>query len=94
MNSSELILELSKRLQLPKVEVTKRMDDVGTIITSGLLEGKVVSLGNLGSLEPKKRDERISVSPTTGKRMLIPPKLVVKFKSSNSLKEKVKQLKP
>ena len=35
-----------------------------------------------------KKMERISVNPTTGKRYLIPPKLVLAFKQSNVLKEK------
>ncbi|MCC8146801.1 MAG: HU family DNA-binding protein [Bacteroidales bacterium] len=90
MKSSELILELSKNLQLSKTEITKRLDDTAEIIVSALEEGKTVSLGNLGVLEVKKRNERISVNPVSGKRLLIPPKLVVKFKASSTLKEKVK----
>lgn len=93
MNSSEIITELSKRLNLSKVEATKRANTIAEIITSELLEENILSLGNLGQLQVKKRNERISVSPTTGKKMLIPPKLIVKFKVSSSLKEKVKQIK-
>lgn len=94
MNSSELISRLSKKLQLSKAEVTERMQDTISIISTGLLNGDSVSLGNLGTLEVKKRNERVSVNPASGKRMLIPPKLIVKYKVSSSLKEKVKDLKP
>ena len=43
-------------------------------------------------LEVKKREERISVHPATQVRTLIPPKLVVNFKQSNTLKDKINAL--
>jgi nucleoid DNA-binding protein len=94
MNSAELTAILSQRLQLSKTEVNKRIDDVAAVITAELIKKNTVSLGNLGSLEVIKRNERISVNPSSGKKMLIPPKLVVRFKISNSLKDKLKELKP
>ena len=94
MNSSELASELSKRLKLSKTEVLSRMNDTIDIIKDQLLESNSVTLGNLGVLETKQRNERVSVNPTSKKRLLIPPKLVVKFKMSNSLKEKTKKMKP
>jgi len=94
MNSAELTATLSQRLQLSKTEVNKRIDDVASVIASELLKKNTVSLGNLGSLEVVKRNERISVNPSSGKKMLIPPKLVVKFKMSNSLKDRLKELTP
>lgn len=53
-------------------------------------EGDSVSLNNFGTFEVKKRMERIMVSPTTKKKMLVPPKLVLGFKPSVTMKEKVK----
>lgn len=53
-------------------------------------EGDSVSLKNFGTFEVKKRMERIMVSPTTKKKMLVPPKLVLGFKPSVTMKEKVK----
>jgi nucleoid DNA-binding protein len=47
----------------------------------------------LGNLEVKKREERVCVHPATGKRVLVPPKLIIKFKTSSVLKEKLKELK-
>ena len=42
-----------------------------------------------GNFEVKKRLERVIVNPTTGQRMLVPPKLVVAFKPSQILKAKI-----
>jgi nucleoid DNA-binding protein len=49
-----------------------------------------VQVPGFGTFEPKKRDERVMVHPSTGKRMLVPPKVVVGFKISNVLKAKIK----
>ncbi|MDR0427420.1 MAG: HU family DNA-binding protein [Dysgonamonadaceae bacterium] len=91
MNSSEFATRLSGKLKLPKTEVSKRMNDVAEIVKAELLKGNTITLGHIGSLEVKKRSERLSVSPVSGKRMLIPPKLVIKFKVSSSLKGKLKK---
>lgn len=84
---------MSKKLLLPKAEVEKRLEDLVSVIAEELTKNNTVSLLNLGNLEIKKRDERICVSPNNGKRVMIPPKLVVKFKTSSTFKEKLKGLK-
>jgi nucleoid DNA-binding protein len=94
MNSTELTATLAQRLQLSKVEVNKRIEDMTAIITSELVNGNSLSISNFGSLEVIKRKERISVNPSSGKKLLIPPKLIVKFKAANSLKDKLKAIKP
>jgi len=93
MNSAELITVLSKKLHLPKTEVSRLMANTAEVITAELVGNKVVSLHNLGNLEVKKKNERISVNPVNGKKMLIPPKLTVKFNTSSSLKKKLKEFK-
>ncbi|MDR2843307.1 MAG: HU family DNA-binding protein [Candidatus Symbiothrix sp.] len=92
MNSSELVKSLAKKLQLSQTEINKRMDDVVTIITAELVKNNLISLSNFGLWETKKRDERVSVNPASGQRMLIPPRIVVKFKPANGLKEQLKTL--
>ena len=49
-----------------------------------------VQVPGFGTFEPKKRDERVMLHPTSGRRMLVPPKVVVGFKVSNVLKTKLK----
>jgi DNA-binding protein HU-beta len=93
MNNTELITALAQKLSLSKTDVSQRMDNIAAIITSELLKNNVVSFGNLGTMEIKKRNERISVNPLSKKRMLIPPKLIVGFKASNLLKDKLKGMK-
>jgi len=94
MNSAELITVLSKKLHLPKAEVSRLLANTAELITTELVNNNVVSLHNLGNLEVKKRNERVSVGPATGKKMLVPPKLTVKFSASSPLKKKLKEFKP
>jgi len=94
MNHAELLATLSQRLQLSKAEVGKRLDETTAIITEELVKNKVVSIMNFGTMEVKKRLERISIQPNTGKKLLVPPKLLVKYKASVSFNKKLKELKP
>ena len=57
-------------------------------LTKQLEEGNMVSVQGFGNFEVKKKAERISVSPTTKQRMLVPPKLVLSFKPASSMKGK------
>jgi DNA-binding protein HU-beta len=94
MNYSELLATLAQRLQLPKTDVEKRLDETTAIITEELVKNNVVSIMNFGTLEVKKRQERFSIQPNTGKKLLVPPKLIVKYRASVSFSKKLKELKP
>jgi DNA-binding protein HU-beta len=59
-------------------------------MTQELQEGKIIAIQGFGTFEVKKKMERISVNPSTQQRMLIPPKLVLTYKPSITLKEKFK----
>ena len=59
-------------------------------MTQELQDGKTIALQGFGTFEVKKKLERISVNPITQQRLLIPPKLVLNYKPSVTLKEKFK----
>ena len=52
-------------------------------------QGDAISINGFGTLEVKKKMERISVNPVSGKRMLIPQKLTLTYKNSDIFKEKI-----
>ena len=66
------------------------MSSILSIMTQELQEGKTIAIQGFGTFEVKKKMERISVNPSTQQRMLIPPKLVLSYKPSITLKEKFK----
>jgi len=94
MNHAELLTALAQRLQLPKADVEKKMDETTAIITEELVKSNIVSIVNFGTLEVKERQERFSIQPNTGKKILVPPKLIVKYRTSVTYNKKLKELKP
>jgi DNA-binding protein HU-beta len=90
LNNKEFISELSRRLSYNNKETTKLVSSVLSVMTQELQEGKIIAIQGFGTFEVKKKMERISVNPSTQQRMLIPPKLVLTYKPSITLKEKFK----
>ena len=90
MNTVQLISNLAKRLNKTKAEVDDLLTKTTDIISEQLLSDNIVSIHHFGTLELKKRNERISVNPVTGQRTLIPPKLVAGYKVSPTLKDRIK----
>lgn len=66
------------------------MSSVLGTITQELQEGNTVVLQGFGTFEVKKKMERVTINPVTKQRLLIPPKLMLSFKPSTSLKERFK----
>ena len=89
MNNKEFIAELARRTKSNTKETQQRMNFLIKEITEHLCNEDMISISNFGTFETKKRLERVLVSPTTGQRMLVPPKMVVGFKKSNVLKSKI-----
>lgn len=88
MNNKEFINELSKQTNQSVSATTKLVNDTIRVLEEHFQRNDIVALSGFGSFEVKKKMERISVNPTTGKRYLIPPKLALSFKQSNVLKDK------
>ncbi len=92
MNHKELVGAVAARLRMPTDYVSRLFDAATEEIAAQLCEGNSVGVQGFGTLEVRRKEERISVSPTTQVRTLVPPKLVVNFKQSNVLKDKLKGL--
>ena len=90
MNNKEFISELSQRLGYKAAETQKMVYQVIDGMSDRFQEGYALTVTNFGTFEVKKKMERIMTSPTTGQRMLVPPKLVLGFKPSSAWKEKLK----
>ncbi len=75
--------------QFPSRVVNQQVAALVSELTAALEDEQTVSISSFGNFEVKKRLERVIVNPTTGQRMLVPPKLVVAFKPSQILKSKI-----
>ena len=89
MNSKEFFTTLAQRIGSTPKDTQKMTEDLASIIADQLEEGDTFSVQGFGNFDVKKKLERIVINPTTKQRQLIPPKLVLSFKASNVLKEKL-----
>lgn len=63
------------------------------IFGTNLVEDEMISVPSFGSFELRKRKERIMSHPSSPqKRLLVPPKLVINFKPSLILKNKINNI--
>ena len=92
MNNKELIASISVKLNAPKSVVANLLETTMATCAQLLVEDKTIGFQSFGNFEVRKKDERLSVHPSTQIRTLIPPKLVVNFKQSNILKDKLKDM--
>lgn len=89
MNEKEFIDALSAKTRIDDKRISKLMSSVADIVSSNLQEGKDVTIQGFGVFETKKKMEKIEVNASTGKRILFPPKLLVGFRPSSLLKERI-----
>ncbi len=92
MNHKELIASMAAKMNAPKSVVADLLETTIATCTELLVDGKTIGFQSFGNFEVRKKEERLSVHPSTQIRTLIPPKLVVNFKQSNILKDKLKDL--
>jgi DNA-binding protein HU-beta/integration host factor subunit alpha len=90
MNNKEFIAELARRTGYSTDETQRMVDIVIETMSDYFQEDNSVQISSFGSFEIKKKMERIMVNPSTGQRMLVPPKLVLTFKPNLSWKERIK----
>lgn len=90
MNNKDFIAEIAQRMDYTQSDVQRLVDATVNEMAKNLTEGNAIFVPGFGTFDVKKRMERIMVNPSTGKRMLVPPKLVVSFKPVASIKELLK----
>ena len=90
MNNKEFISELSRKQGYTNKDTSQLVSSVIGVMTQELQDGNNIAIQGFGTFEVKKKLERISINPATQQRMLIPPKLVLTYKPSVTLKEKFK----
>lgn len=91
MDNTKLIDILSDRLGCEKEDVTSMLEAFTHIVKDKCSDMDNIALPGFGSFEPKMRKERIVVMPSTGKKMLVPPKISLTFKPSAILKQYLRE---
>lgn len=80
---------MARRMGYTVKDTSSMMNALVEEMTEYWDDENVISIQGFGSFEVKKKQERVVINPSTQQRMLVPPKLVLNFKPSASLKEKI-----
>lgn len=91
MNNRDFIAELAQRTGYSAEDTQKFVNSVVEAMGDHFQEDDSVLIPTFGTFEVKKKLERIMVNPSTGQRMLVPPKLVLAFKPNPTWKDKIKK---
>lgn len=92
MNSKELVAELSRRLGKTQKEMGVLLQATADSVVGALQESTTIAMQGFGSLEVRKKQDRILINPTTKQKMVVPPKLSLIFKVGTTYKQKLKNL--
>lgn len=90
MTNKDFIAQLAQRTGYSSDDTQKMVNAVVEEMGDHFQEDDVVLIPSFGTFEVKKKLERIMVNPSTGQRMLVPPKLVLNFKPNVNWKERIK----
>lgn len=90
MNNKEFTSELSRRLGRSSKDTTALMSALFSELSAQLVDENLINVQGFGIFDVKKKLEYITVHPSTRQRMLVPPKMEIKFKPSQTIKEKLK----
>ncbi len=90
MTNKDFIAQLAQRTGYSSDDTQKMVNAVVEKMGDHFQEDDAVLIPTFGTFEVKKKLERIMVNPSTGQRMLVPPKLVLNFKPNGNWKDRIK----
>lgn len=91
MTKQELVNEMANALGLSKKKCNETLNAMLEEIVLALEAGNKFIQPGFGSLKTAEAKERIGRNPATGKKMLYPKKIKLKFKASEKLKDEINE---
>ena len=91
MTNKDFISELAEQSGYSPEDTQKMVNVIVETMGDHFQEDNSVQVPNFGTFEVKKKMERVMVNPSTGQRMLVPPKLVLNFKPNANWKVQIKK---
>lgn len=93
MNKTEIIKRMAKQTHTTQEQASAYLDSFLAICAEALASGDKIQLTNFGTFGTHTRNERNSFDFAAGATKKTPAKRVVTFTPSDSLSERVKELK-
>ncbi|MCH5217117.1 MAG: HU family DNA-binding protein [Muribaculaceae bacterium] len=92
MDHKTFIKKVSDSSGLDRDTCEALLESLVTVLADTISEGESISIPSFGNFESRKRKERIMSHPSLkGRRLLVPPKLVINFKPSTLLRNKINE---
>lgn len=89
MDNKQFITSLSKKTGMEYKECQNYVAALCDIIVMEIEAGRKVAIPSFGQFSPDKQDETISRDLTTGKNIMLPPSIVLKFTAGSILSKRV-----
>ncbi|MBU2649262.1 HU family DNA-binding protein [bacterium] len=87
MTKADMITIVAENAGLNKTQAGSALDAVFQIIQDTLVDGKKFTMTGFGTFYPAVRKSRPGRNPQTGEPLIIPGKLVPKFKAGKNLQQ-------
>ena len=92
MTNKDLINQIAASTSMTKTRTEELLSATVAVLQKELLGGKSVQLQNFGTLEMTRKNARTIVHPKTKELTIVPEKMQLSFKPSNSIKEQLKNI--
>lgn len=89
MNKTDLVVAITEKSDLSRVEVESIIDEFLQLIEDGVIKGEEVKISNFGVFYKKARLARKGTNPSDGSPIVIPANNTVGFRTSKTLKDKL-----
>ena len=93
LTKQELVSKVAEKVGLTKKQASEALDATFETISEELTKGRKFTMTGFGTFSIKPRLPRTGVNPQTGESMVIPGKLVAKFKAGKRLAETLNSIK-
>ncbi len=91
MTKQELVAEMANELGLSKKKCNETLNTMLEEIVIALENGNKFVQPGFGSFKTVETKERVGRNPATGKKMLYPKKIKMKFKASEKFKDEINE---
>ncbi len=92
MNKAELAATLAEKMQLPKTQTERMIEEMTEVITQTLKAGGEVNIAGFGAFQARVRKGRTGVNPRNPtEKIQIADVTVPKFKAGKNLKDALKE---
>ncbi|MCH5236574.1 MAG: HU family DNA-binding protein [Muribaculaceae bacterium] len=89
MDNKTIVDHISRKLDISRESVNMMIESLSKVFGNCGAEMDTISISGFGNFEPRKRQERIALHPASGKKLLVPPRITMVFKSSPILKQRI-----